>query len=231
MQNYTLKKKQGHKEIAMSYYKCSYEMHNVCVNNALCHLCDGKRLFKDPIAERKAKEEAKKQKEIEKKNALLKTKKDEKEGMAFEKRVQKKWNSTVTSGGSNQKKRNNISKPRIEVDSGEAKRFGNASGSLWFAKGDVTLDHALLECKERGTVNAKGEKQITIPKEWLDKLEVEAYKGGKDYWYLPFGFKNSEDIYLVKSYEHEMQLIQEVRTSLNKIEELEKKIKELEGEQ
>jgi hypothetical protein len=221
----------------MAHYSCTSEMHRVCVNNALCHLCDGKRLFKDPKADRKAKEEAKQEKKAEQKSALLRTySKEKKEGMGFEKRVQKEWNQTMgrpSSGDTSPNgKKVGQGKPRIDVGSvpngrgkpnpalGEARRQPN-SGATWKAKGDIKLYHALMECKERGTLTAKGEKQIAIMKEWLDKMVIEAYKEARDYWYLPFGFKGSDDIYIVKPFDHEMQLIYELRVARERIEELE----------
>jgi hypothetical protein len=206
-------------------------MHSVCSNNAICHLCDGKRLFKDPVAERKAKQDARDQKVKEQKNALLRTySKEKKEGMGFEKRVQKKWNQKL--GGSTSKP---VAKPRIDVTPAqknktarpynEAKRQPN-SGATWAAKGDIKLEHALMECKERGTMTSKGEKQIAIMKDWLDKMVIEAFKEGRDYWYLPFGFKGDDDIYLVKPYDHEMHLIYELRQAHERIAELEEMIKE-----
>lgn len=220
----------------MAYYKCSPEMHKVCSKNALCHLCDGVRLFHDPVAERKAKEEAKKQKKQEAKTAPLKThQKEKKEGMGFEKRVANTWNQTMAGLGTGSKSQGGkkVSKPRLDVagpDSsgrgthkasmGEARRQPN-SGATWKAKGDIKLHHALMECKERGTVNAKGEKQITIMKDWLDKMVIEAFKEGRDFWYLPFGFKGENDIYIVKPYDHEMQIIHDLRAARERIEELE----------
>src|SRR5690606_31068584 len=101
-------------------------MHKVCVNNALCHLCDGKRLFKDPVAERKAKEEAKAKKEREKRQALFKThQKEKKEGMSFEKRVVNAWNKNIKSGSNQQKP---IARSRIQIE--EARRQPN-SGAMW----------------------------------------------------------------------------------------------------
>lgn len=94
--------------------------------------------------------------------------------------------------------------------SNEAQRQIN-SGALWFSKGDVTLDHALMEVKERGTKNARGEKTISIPKLWLEKQEDEATQEGKLFWYLPFAYKNDDRIYLVKPYEHEIQMVQDLR--------------------
>lgn len=210
----------------MGNYNCTSEMHRVCVNNALCHLCDGERLFKDPVAERKAKEEAKREKQQAKKQELLRThSKEKKEGMGFEKRVAKQWNQTV-GRSTTQKSTTGFTKPRIQVE--EAKRQPN-SGAMWHSKGDIKLSHALMECKERGTTNARGEKQITIPKEWLDKMEKEAFQEARDFWYLPFGYKGSDDIYLIKPYDHEMQIINDLREARERIEELEARLKELEG--
>lgn len=211
--------------MVMKDYNCTYEMHKVCSNSALCHLCDGIRLFKDPVADRKAKEVAARERKIAKSKELLRTKQDSKEGMSFEKRVQKTWNNNVRDKQKDLPKQKPLPKPRIDVGSNEAKRLGDASGSLWFAKGDVVLHHALLECKERGTVNARGEKQITIPKEWLDKTEKEAFQGGKEYWYLPFGYKGSDEIYLVKPFDQEMQLVDELRRAREYIEQLEQQLK------
>lgn len=107
-----------------------------------------------------------------------------------------------------------ISKPTTE-----AKRQIN-SGALWHSKGDIKLDHALMECKERGTVTARGAKQITIPKEWLDKQEKEAFQEQRDYWYIPFGYKGDDSIYLVKPYDHELEIIYELRKAREEIERL-----------
>lgn len=203
----------------MASYKCSEEMHRRCIKNALCHLCDGVRLFKDPVAERKEKEKAKQEREQAKRNELLRThQKEKKEGMGFEKRVAKQWNSNVKSGS--KQKPAKTSHPRLYVEPVEAKRQPN-SGAMWHSKGDIKLSHALMECKERGTTNARGEKQITIPKEWLDKMEKEAFQESREYWYLPFGYKGSDDIYLVKPFDHEMQIINELRAAREEIERLE----------
>ena len=236
-------------------YSCSAEMHNRCANNALCHLCDGIRLFKDPVAERQEKLRIREEKKQQEKQSLLKThQKEKKEGMAFEKEVAKQWNDKF---GSKTKKK--VAKPRIDLDEvmekeekqappthlqfpqsqaavpylspskpkakpPEAKRQAN-SGAMWHAKGDITLEHALMECKERGTTSAKGEKQITIPKLWLEKQEKEAFQEQKPYWYLPFRYKGDEAIYLVKPYDHEMEMIYEYRKAREKIEELENELR------
>lgn len=107
----------------------------------------------------------------------------------------------------------------------EAKRQIN-SGALWFAKGDIKLEHALMEVKERGTKNARGEKTISIPKEWLLKQEKEAQEEGKFFWYLPFAYKGDDQIYLIKPYAHEIQLVQDVRLLEEENNRLRKELEE-----
>lgn len=257
-------------------YKCSYETHKKCENNAICHLCDGSSLYKNTSeiqAAKRAQKEANKEAE---KNALLKTHKEEKkEGMAFEKRVAQKWNQhmnksqKVTDNGLKTfDKKKKVGKPRIDLSSimesnaneehqekveevfttklagyqptvknftpppkpsiqpVEAKRQIN-SGALWHSKGDIKLDHALMECKERGTVTARGAKTISIPKEWLDKQEKEAFQEQREYWYLPFGYKGDESIYLIKPYDHELEIIYELRQARETIEKLQEEIRKI----
>lgn len=92
----------------------------------------------------------------------------------------------------------------------EAKRQPN-SGAMWHAKGDISLEHALMEVKERGTVNGRGEKTISIDKKWLDKQEEEALLQGKEYWYLAFAYKGSEDVYIIKPYDDEIEMVSYIR--------------------
>jgi hypothetical protein len=232
-------------------YKCDDEMHVRCSNNALCHLCDGITLFKDPKAEKQEKLRIREENKEAEKNALVKShKKEKKEGMAFEKRVASQWNDKF--GGAKKKK---PAKPRLDMlvdDSGEektpvvdapryqastikpiqkktaapkveAKRQVN-SGAMWHSKGDIKLEHALMECKERGSTNSRGEKQITIPKLWIEKQEKEAFQERRPYWYIPFGYKGDDGIYLVKSYDHEMEMIYELRKAREEIERLQKEL-------
>ena len=104
----------------------------------------------------------------------------------------------------------------------KAKRQPN-SGARWHSKGDITLEHALVEVKERGTVNSRGEKYISVPKEWLTTQEDEAFQEGRPFWYLAFAYKNDDEIYVIKPYDHEIEMV-------SYIKELEGKIAELESE-
>ena len=103
----------------------------------------------------------------------------------------------------------------------EAKRQPN-SGAMWYAKGDISFEHALMEVKERGTKNGRGEKTISIPKEWLDKQAEEAFLESKEFWYLAFAYKGDSDVYLIKPYDQEIELISELR----KLQKENKKLKE-----
>lgn len=71
-------------------HKCNEETHNKCENSALCHLCDGVRLYKNSKEERARKLEAREANKQAERNAAFRTYKSEKkEGMAFEKDVTK----------------------------------------------------------------------------------------------------------------------------------------------
>lgn len=104
------------------------------------------------------------------------------------------------------------------------------SGAMWHAKGDVTLEHALVEVKERGTVNSRGEKYISIPKEWLTKQEDEAFDEGRPFWYLAFAYKGDEDIFIIKPYDHEIELVVHIKELEEKMHKLEQELLEAKKE-
>ena len=230
-------------------HKCSQETHDRCQNSALCHLCDGVRLYKNIIEEKIRKQKEREKRKQEEKNAVFRVHKAEKkEGMEFEKVVTKKWNDAYKRKEESaplfrqSAKKTKIQKPRLGVELEEerereastaeqtpsirlssfqkqqpkqkpvvdAKRQAN-SGALWYAKGDIKTEHYLLECKERGTVNARGEKTISIPKSWLLKQEQEAFQENRPYWAIPFRYKNDDAIYIVKSFDQELEMYQEMR--------------------
>lgn len=236
----------------MARYKCSEQVHNRCENSAICHLCDGRSLYKNTPDEKAKKRAIAAMNKQAEKEALVKTyHKEKKEGMGFEKRVAGAWNKKFD------KSKKKVAKPRLDMlvddespvmpeqdETGfykwtpmpadrkatipfpkpEAKRQIN-SGAMWHSKGDIKLEHALMECKERGSTNAKGEKQITIPKHWLEKQAKEAFQEQRPYWYLPFGYKNDDEIYLIKPYDHELELVYELRKAREEIERLERELK------
>ena len=105
----------------------------------------------------------------------------------------------------------------------EAKRQAN-SGATWHAKGDIRLQHALMEVKERGTKNARGEKTISVPKEWLTKQADEAFFEGRDFWYLAFAYKGDDEIYLIKPYDHEIEMVAELRRLSDEVSALKEQV-------
>ena len=173
-------------------HKCSDEMNEICESNAMCYLCDGKRLYKRPKwMDRKEKEDERKK---------TRTPKKKKEGMDFEKRVAKRYNQAAANN--------------------DARRTPN-SGAIWSMPGDIVTARELMECKERGSTTARGEKTISIPKEHLDKVKEEAFLAKKSIWYYIFGYKNTHEIYLVKDYDDELGMIQQIASLKERIIELE----------
>lgn len=185
----------------MGDYKCTEDMFKVCENSNLCHLCDGERLYKEPkwmVRQKKEKERRKKKK--------YKTKK---EGMSFEKKVSKRYNKKFT------------------YDNKESNAYRRpGSGSIWSMPGDIVTENELIECKERGSTTSSGKKTISIPKEHLEKVRDEAFLEGKDVWYYIFGYKKSDDIYLVKDYNDELAMLQQIKVLKDRIRELEGELNE-----
>ena len=128
-----------------------------------------------------------------------------------------------------QKPKKETIRPRLGTSrTNEARRQPN-SGAMWFAKGDILLDHALMEVKERGTKNARGEKTISIPKEWLTKQAEEAFQEGREFWYLAFAYKNDDEVYIIKTLDHEIELMKELRKLTEENALLQEKLKEQES--
>lgn len=176
--------------------KCSDEQFKICTKSNLCHLCDGTRLYTEPKwMERKKKEEERK--------ASGSTRK-KKEGMDFEKKVAKKYNQKLSGS----------------TGTGNANRRPG-SGSIWSMPGDIITKGELIECKERGSVTASGEKTISIPKSHLEKVKNEAFYAGKDIWYYIFSYKGSNEIYLLKDYNDELFMIEQIESLKARIKELE----------
>lgn len=68
-----------------------------------------------------------------------------------------------------------------------------ASGALWFAKSDVVSKLFRIEAKTK----AQPTKQITIKKEWMEKIELEAFESNK----LPalaFSFGDGTDYFILR---------------------------------
>lgn len=68
------------------------------------------------------------------------------------------------------------------------------SGATNFMKGDVELEHFLLDCK---TVTSP-KKSISIKYEWLTKIRNESFAMGKNNWALCFNFEpNGKNFYII----------------------------------
>ena len=68
------------------------------------------------------------------------------------------------------------------------------SGAAKFSGGDVRLENWLIECKTKTTQS----NQISIKKEWLEKIKEEAYEHRKDNCALCFNFGlNTENYYII----------------------------------
>lgn len=86
------------------------------------------------------------------------------------------------------------------------------SGNIWFMPGDVADSVVLVECKERLTVNSKGEKSMTIPKTMIEKVaeEAEIYNS---YPALVFRYKGDEtgNSYFVQDFEVLCEMVHEIK--------------------
>lgn len=85
----------------------------------------------------------------------------------------------------------------------QAKRM-MASGALWFAKSDVVSNLFRIECKTK----AKPSKQITFKKEWLDKIELEAFQTGK-MGIVAFSFGDGKD-YIAQNADDYFAMVKEL---------------------
>lgn len=101
------------------------------------------------------------------------------------------------------------------------------SGATWHSKGDIKVSDTLIEVKERGTVNSRGEKTISIPKEWLTTQAKEAFSERRNFWYLAFAYKADKEIYIIKPYDHELEIVHEHEELKKEYKLLEKKYKNL----
>jgi hypothetical protein len=154
-----------------------------------CFKCFGFNLYK-PIKE-KTGLKAKSDRRMEKK-----------EGMDFENRGTRSYNKAVQT----------------------AKQVAHrqlASGALHYALGDMiteeSLTAALAEFKERGSKDARGEKQITIKRDWLEKLKDEARQMKREYYFLPFSFKGDTKDYVAMEYDMLLAYVQTIQTLLEQI--------------
>ena len=89
-----------------------------------------------------------------------------------------------------QKQERRITKSLQEIKE-EARQTMN-SGAIWFNKSDVVSKNFRIEAKTR----TKPSKSITIKKEWLEKIEKEAFLTGKTPA-LAFSFGDGKDYFIL----------------------------------
>lgn len=85
-----------------------------------------------------------------------------------------------------------ITKSLTEI--GDAARRQLASGAMWFAKSDVVSEMFRVEAKTK----VKASKTMTIHKEWLDKILIEALETNK-IGLLAFSFGDGKDYFTIEA--------------------------------
>jgi len=100
------------------------------------------------------------------------------------------------------KQEKRITKSFKELQSNSRLTVG--SGNKWFDKSDVVTELFRVEAKTK----VKPSKSFSIKKEWLDKVEKEAFETGKT-GLLAFSFGDGKD-YISMSVDDFLQLINEL---------------------
>lgn len=171
-------------------FDCEHE--GRCLNSDRCLFCNDYRLLKMP--------EDSNRKRMQSKAAAIAKKKDTRTDCS---QSWKDLEQTVAN------KISAIPTTKQYIEMKEARRQVR-SGAIWFMPGDVADPVILVECKERSSVTANGEKSITIPKSWLTKLEAEAKLDGK-YPTFAFRYKNDEQIYSINKFEVLEDMVLEIK--------------------
>jgi hypothetical protein len=139
-----------------------------CINTNQCHLCIN----------------GSKKKEPKKKSSGLSSNKQKttnRLGAVSETKVQQQNQATI----------DNVCSARLTKNSGAG--FGSEKGDAWIT-GLVEISQ---EVKTQLPTRAKGCKSFSIQKEWLDKLDYESRQANKEFWYLLFSFKETDDDFYV----------------------------------
>lgn len=171
-------------------FDCEHE--GRCLNTEKCLICNDYRLLKLP--------EDAKRKQLQSKARTISKKKDTNTDCS------ESWKDLEQSVAS---KLSAIPTTKEYIDMREARRQVR-SGAIWFMPGDVADTIVLVECKERSTVTATGEKTITVPKSWLTKLEEEAKHDGK-YPTFAFRYKNDDQIYSINKFDVLEDMVLEIK--------------------
>lgn len=171
-------------------FDCEYT--NRCLNSDKCMRCMRHALLKLPEDKKRLQAQRKAVKDTHKKDRLDNCSESWKD---LEQAVASRISALPTT-----KQYNEMREARRQV----------RSGAIWFMPGDVTDTIILAECKERSTVTARGEKSITIPKAWLNKLEDEAESEGK-YPTFAFRYKDDTQIYAINKFEVLEEMVLEIK--------------------
>lgn len=90
------------------------------------------------------------------------------------------------------------------------------SGATVLEKGDEQIRgiiNIMEELKTKVTEKARGAKNFTIQKKWLDKLHVEALKEKMEFWYLKFCFlEGDREVYVITEQDIIMSMVKTMVT-------------------
>ena len=137
-----------------------------CTNCSQCHLCFNGSKYKPS----------------KKKNSGLQknyNKQSKRMGSISETKVQQTDQATIDT----------VTSSRLTANSGAGFGSGTEKGDAWIT-GLVEISQ---EVKTQLPDRAKGCKSFTIQKEWLDKLDYESRKANKEFWWLVFSFKETDN--------------------------------------
>lgn len=142
-----------------------------CTNCSQCHLCFNGSKYKPS----------------KKKNSGIQknyNKQSKRMGSISETKVQQTNQATIDT----------VTSSRLTANSGAGFGSGTEKGDAWIT-GLVEISQ---EVKTQLPDRAKGCKSFTIQKEWLDKLDYESRKANKEFWWLVFSFKETDNqMYIV----------------------------------
>jgi hypothetical protein len=142
-----------------------------CINTEQCYLCINKSKYKAP---------KKKSSGLSSKNY---NKQSKRMGSVSETKVQQQNQNTI----------DNVCSSRLTANSGAGFGSGTEKGDAWIT-GLVEISQ---EIKTQLPDRAKGCQSFSIKKEWLSKLDYESRQANKEFWYLLFSFKETDDQFYV----------------------------------
>jgi hypothetical protein len=158
--------------------ECQYG-HEVCANlDEKCYLCVGGNQYKEP--------KGKKTYGIKKNH----NKTSKRMGSTFEANNHKQNNAVIK----------DIVSTGMTPNSGAGKVKGDEQ-----IRGIINI---MEELKTQEVERARGHKQFTVKREWLDKLVREANAENMEFWYLKFAFKDTDtESFVVIDTQHMMDMV------------------------